>query len=231
MVRLEEQRHRLEAAASVAMELDINPEGSISQFIDNPQMLYNLIREYCLVPDWQGNIEYDKDTARPKQLRQGHGAAFAVVHSPTGRSTPPPGIYKIGCDLSAGGGNLELGAVDCAGHDGGEGRRVRVAVHLSRSDGLYRRGGAGWLHTPDFTMGTGHCKSSGRIAALGSPFREKVSRNRSAESNLYHWVGDKNERLNRKKPLLEMGFNVTPLDARSGSSWKSTGGLYRSGSF
>ena len=86
----------------VAMELDINPEGSVSQFIDNPGMLLNLIATYCRPADWVGKVLFDRNTARPQGLeRDGRGHLQLWCHlRPDG--TPQPGLYKIGCDLSSG---------------------------------------------------------------------------------------------------------------------------------
>lgn len=85
----------------VAMELDINPEGSVSQFIDNPLMLLNLIATYCRPADWVGKILYDRNTGRPSGLeKDARGHLQLWCHLPEGK--PAPGIYKIGCDLSSG---------------------------------------------------------------------------------------------------------------------------------
>ena len=189
----------------VAMELDINPEGSISQFIDNPQMLYNLIREYCRVPDWQGNIEYDKDTARPKQLSKGMGPlSLWCILRPDG--TPPPGIYKIGCDLSAGVGtsNSVLSIVlATTGEKVGE----FVSPFIYPDQMAYIAVALGWLFKT-------HDGDGAQILwenrGPGSPFREKLVA--LGYGNLYHWVATKTSG-NRKKPVSEMGFNVT-LDAK-----------------
>lgn len=86
----------------VAMELDINPEGSVSQFIDNPAMLISLIGTYCREPNWRGKVIYDRDTGRPQGLERSGEGGLRLWGNLRPDGTPPRGVYKIGADLSSG---------------------------------------------------------------------------------------------------------------------------------
>ncbi len=91
----------------VAMELDINPTGSTSQFYE-PLTIRSLM-EKCRDPDWVGRLDYDRQTAEPRRF----------VPDPNGplRFWFPPGMdprgellrvpssdYVLGADVSTGGG-------------------------------------------------------------------------------------------------------------------------------
>ncbi len=86
----------------VAMELDINPEGSVSQFISKPEQLVSLIRTYCRSADWRGKVMYDPDTGRPAGLVQDSAGPLSLWLLPRPDGGMPRGLYKIGSDLSSG---------------------------------------------------------------------------------------------------------------------------------
>ncbi len=86
----------------VAQELDINPEGSVSQFIHNPQMVLNLIATYCRTEDWLGRALYDRENGRPLGLAKDASGPLRLWMHLRPDGTPPRGLYKIGVDLSTG---------------------------------------------------------------------------------------------------------------------------------
>ncbi len=99
-----------------AMELDINPEGSVSQFIDQVSEFLTLISLYCRPPDWVGKVLWDKDTGRPVGLEKDARGPLKLWIKLKGDGLPPLGVYKIGCDLAGGTGrsNSCLSIVDGA---------------------------------------------------------------------------------------------------------------------
>ncbi len=48
---------------AVAMELDIDPQGSVTQYFD-ALMIDRLVKKFCRPPDWEGEIEYDPHTGK-----------------------------------------------------------------------------------------------------------------------------------------------------------------------
>lgn len=85
-------------ARGVAMELDIDPAGSVSQVFD-PLLIYSLVREYCCEPYWEGDLLHDH--GRPIKLVQRKGGKLRLwVHLQAGR--PPFGRYGAGADTATG---------------------------------------------------------------------------------------------------------------------------------
>lgn len=84
----------------VAMHLDIDPQGSQSQFFD-PREINILIQKYAQEPWWTGDIEYDPDTGRPIRLvASGNGKLRLWCHLLEGR--PASAVYGAGSDISWG---------------------------------------------------------------------------------------------------------------------------------
>ncbi len=87
----------------VAMHLDINPEGSVSQVFD-PLVINSLKNSYARNPDWEGELEYELELGVPNET--------ALVPQPQGRvkcwfipsqfGRPPGRRYVVGVDPSTG---------------------------------------------------------------------------------------------------------------------------------
>jgi hypothetical protein len=88
----------------VAMELDINPGGSSSQFYD-PLMIRSLV-ERSRPPSWTGNLLIDEQMALPRHLIPGEGPLSLWIEpsmTPAGDlAKVPPGQYVAGCDVGQG---------------------------------------------------------------------------------------------------------------------------------
>lgn len=100
----DEQCRRKGSPRAIAMDLDINPVGSVSQFVD-PLQIRQLIGSYCCEPYWEGELAYDRDTGRPekeKPLRQVAGGLLKLWLTPTADGRPPVATYVAGADLAEG---------------------------------------------------------------------------------------------------------------------------------
>ncbi len=89
---------------AIAMDLDIDVTGSVSQFFD-ALMIATLIAKYALPPFWQGDLSYDHTTGRP----EGEAPLIPVDGGPlrlwlplTARNRPAPGPYAIAADVASG---------------------------------------------------------------------------------------------------------------------------------
>jgi hypothetical protein len=88
----------------VAMDLDIDPGGSVDQFFD-ALVIKGLIASYCMPPLWEGGITYDRDAAEPlypSPLVKGRDGMLKLWINPLSDGTPPPARYVGGTDVSAG---------------------------------------------------------------------------------------------------------------------------------
>jgi hypothetical protein len=97
---------RKSSQRGVAEDLDINPEGSVSQ-VFKPLMIIPLIEEFCRPPMWEGDLEYDHESAQPLKLVARKGGPLRIWCPLTiSKDTllPPLGYYAIGSDVAAGGG-------------------------------------------------------------------------------------------------------------------------------
>lgn len=101
----------------VAMHLDINPQGSVSQFFE-PLVIRDLKVTCCVPPYWEGDVTLDRDTGRPECLSRRKGGPLKLWCHLDQRGCPPLGKYFVGSDISEGGGgsNSCLSIVD--GTDG-----------------------------------------------------------------------------------------------------------------
>jgi len=86
---------------AVAMDLDIDPGGSVSQFF-NPLTLRELKERYAREPLWQGDLHYDRDAGRPLGLVAVPGGPLRLWLNPIDGQHLPIGSYGAGADLSAG---------------------------------------------------------------------------------------------------------------------------------
>lgn len=89
------------SARAIAIDLDINPQGSLSQVFD-PVKLAALEYDYCVPPYWEGDVLYDPDTGDFQGLvaRPGGNLRLWLHLTPEGKVRPSE--YKLSWDLSAG---------------------------------------------------------------------------------------------------------------------------------
>lgn len=87
----------------VAIELDIDPGGSVSQFF-SPGLIRILEGEVGRDPDWVGELSYDRDSGRPEGLVRVDGGKLRIWLILTHDGRPPRGAYVCGVDVSTGGG-------------------------------------------------------------------------------------------------------------------------------
>jgi len=91
------------SARAIAMDLDIDPRGSMSQFFDSGQLRI-LENTYCIEPFWEGELHFDKDTGRPLELVEVKGGHLRLWLHPTTQGKIPPAPYGAGADISTGSG-------------------------------------------------------------------------------------------------------------------------------
>lgn len=90
-----------------AMELDINPAGSSSQFYE-PMTIRPLIAK-CRPPVFEGTLDYDEQTAEPRRLYPMDSGLLKLWVEPGMMQNGelghfPPGQYVVGADVGTGGG-------------------------------------------------------------------------------------------------------------------------------
>lgn len=86
-------------ARAVAIDLDIDPQGSVSQYFDAVR-IHALMRG-AVDPYWEGIVEVDYDTGKPLRLTaQARGPLKLWLQLVDNR--PRPGVYCIGADVSQG---------------------------------------------------------------------------------------------------------------------------------
>jgi hypothetical protein len=90
------------SARDVAMHLDIDVQGSTSQFFDK-LMIDNLKRD-CCDPYWEGELSYDRDTGKPLALVPVAGGPLRLWLTPDAHGRIPAAPYGAGGDLSTGSG-------------------------------------------------------------------------------------------------------------------------------
>lgn len=94
---------RRESARSVAMNLDIDPQGAAAQFFD-ALMIRARKEEYAIPPIWEGELHFDRDTGKPIQLIEVAGGPLKLWFTPNIHGKPAKGVYGIGADLATGSG-------------------------------------------------------------------------------------------------------------------------------
>jgi hypothetical protein len=87
---------------AVAMDLDIDPEGSESLFFDRP--LIHRLKQSCGPPLWEGDLDYDQQTGKFRALNQRSGGIVKLWVLLDVGGLPPRDLYGAGCDLSTGSG-------------------------------------------------------------------------------------------------------------------------------
>lgn len=91
------------SSRGVSMELDIDPKGAVEQFFD--ALTIRVLKEtYCRAPFWEGDLEYDRETGRPKALVRRPGGLVKLWLNPDHHGKPPKARYAAGADVSAGSG-------------------------------------------------------------------------------------------------------------------------------
>ncbi len=90
------------SARQVAMDLDINPTGSVSQFV-SPMLVRDLIANYAEPTYWEGELHYDRQTGQPdsEPLVTIPGGKVKLWMIPTLKGFPP-GKYAGGADIAEG---------------------------------------------------------------------------------------------------------------------------------
>lgn len=91
------------SARAVAMDLDINPQGSVTQVFD-PLISSRLKQEFSVPPFWSGDVEFNPLTGHPVEpvrlLRAEDGPLKLWLHLLGDKVRPSQ--YKCGVDLSTG---------------------------------------------------------------------------------------------------------------------------------
>jgi hypothetical protein len=85
----------------IAMDLDINPERSVSGYFD-ALLIHNLIREHCQPPWWEGDLIYDRDTGKPDRFVKRSGGRVKLWCPLDVGGRPPVDKYGAGLDPSTG---------------------------------------------------------------------------------------------------------------------------------
>ncbi len=85
---------------AAAMDLDIDPQGAMSQFVD--ASVIRRLQELAQEPWWEGTIRLDKDTAEPLGFDPGGRKSLRLWCHLQGDGKPKKGRYTIGCDISSG---------------------------------------------------------------------------------------------------------------------------------
>jgi hypothetical protein len=108
----------------VAMHLDIDPQGSTSQYFE-PAVIRQLIAEWTCDPYWQGDVQFDPDTGRPEGLVPAPGGPLKLwCRVRDGK--PPVAPYCVGSDVSAG-----TGATPSVLHGGDAALRQQVFEYVN----------------------------------------------------------------------------------------------------
>lgn len=97
----DEQCRRKGDPRAIAMDLDIDPAGSVSQFFDMGK-ISQLVAAYCCAPYWRGDLTFNAETARPLEFVQSPNGPLKLWLNPTGNGRPPAARYGMGADLAAG---------------------------------------------------------------------------------------------------------------------------------
>lgn len=84
----------------VAMHLDIDPQGSVSQVFD--ALVIQRLKGFARDPVWEGDLDYDRDLGIPHKLVERKGGLFRMWLNPDLHGNPPADIYTVGADISTG---------------------------------------------------------------------------------------------------------------------------------
>lgn len=88
------------SARDVAMDLDINPSGSVSQFYD-AVLVHGLMRE-ATPPVWRGYLVYDQTTGRPQRLVEDPAGKLLLWAYLDDKGKPRCGECGAGADIGMG---------------------------------------------------------------------------------------------------------------------------------
>lgn len=83
------------------MHLDIDPQGSTSQFFD-AVVIHRLRAETARRPLWEGELDHDRTTAEPRRLIERAGGNLRLWTLPDSRGRVRPSKYGAGCDIALG---------------------------------------------------------------------------------------------------------------------------------
>lgn len=87
----------------IAMDLDINPTGSVAQVYDALK-IRTLISRHCCDPYWRGALKYDAETFEPIELIPDPAGRIMLWLKPKSATEVPPSRYVLGWDIATGGG-------------------------------------------------------------------------------------------------------------------------------
>lgn len=98
----DQQCRRKGSTRAVAMDLDIDPKGSVSQFFD--PMTIRVLRQLASAPKWQGDLHFERDTGKPQALVASPAGRIRMWLVPVSDRAVPLGKYAAGADLATGSG-------------------------------------------------------------------------------------------------------------------------------
>lgn len=97
----DEQARKKGSARAMAMDVDIDPRGAVSQFFD-AFMIQRLRGKDAMPPLWEGDLIFDRDTGMPVFLERRRGGPLRLWLTMGLDQMPPRGRYTIGGDVSWG---------------------------------------------------------------------------------------------------------------------------------
>ena len=92
---------RKSSMRAIAMDLDVDPQGSVSQFF-NPLTIRKLQARDGCEPLWQGDLHYDRERALPLSLVARPDGPLKLWVNPDAEGSMPKGRYAAGADVSTG---------------------------------------------------------------------------------------------------------------------------------
>lgn len=99
----DKQCDRKTDSRAVAIDLDINPRGSVSQFFQ-PDKVRSLIARYAVPATWVGDVSYDRETGEPLGMIPAEGGPLRLWCILNREGKPPTDLYAAGADVAAGSG-------------------------------------------------------------------------------------------------------------------------------
>lgn len=95
------QCRRKGSSRAVAMDLDIDPKGSVSQVFD-PVTISDLKAAYARDPYWEGELRHDAETGRPVALLPSARGTVRLWCQLDHEGRPPKSRYAAGADVALG---------------------------------------------------------------------------------------------------------------------------------
>jgi hypothetical protein len=86
---------------AIAMDLDIDPQGAMSQFFPATTVRH-LMATTTRPPSWEGDLVYERDSGRPVELAARPGGPLRLWLVPGAHGRLPRDRYGVGADVSAG---------------------------------------------------------------------------------------------------------------------------------